>query len=183
MILLGEMGIGNTTSASALCSVILLRPVQDLTGRGTGLDDEGWKRKKSVVEKAVAFHQDKYSDGYTLLSRLGGFEIAAMTGAILQAYEADIPLLLDGFIVSTSALVAAMIQPRIADCLIAAHVSSEPGHRYILEALHLRPLLDLEMRLGEAGGALIALPILDAAAAIFNEMATFQSAGVSPKSV
>ena len=179
LLILGEMGIGNTTPASALCAAILHCPVEEIAGRGTGLDNDGLKRKITVVEKALAFHQGKYNDGYELLSCLGGLEIAAMTGAILQAHEDNIPVLLDGFIVSASALAASLMNPSVSNVLIAAHASVEPGHRIILDSLHLQPILDLEMRLGEASGALIALPILDAAAAIFTEMASFETAGVS----
>ncbi len=181
LIVLGEMGIGNTTSASALCAALLPCPVSEITGRGTGLDDIGLEHKISIIQKAIALHKEGMKNTYSILACLGGLEIAAMVGAMLAAHDSDIPVLLDGFIGSVAALLASMINPDVSRIFIAAHTSVEPGHRRILEHLELKPILDLGMCLGEASGALVALPVIDAAAAIFNEMATFESAGVSSK--
>lgn len=177
LLLLGEMGIGNTTSASAICAAILNTLPEQVTGRGTGLDDQAWNQKIEIVKKALAAHPTQNT--MEVLTRLGGLEIAAMAGAMIEASHQNIPILLDGFIVSAAALVAYKLEPSVWHNLIASHVSVECGHKIILDDLQLKPLLDLDMRLGEASGALIALPILDAAAAIYNEMATFESANVS----
>ncbi len=177
LILLGEMGIGNTTSAAAISAAVLNIPVENITGCGTGLNHEGWNHKKCIIENALHSHQ--ITGVETVLSCLGGFEIAAMVGAMLEASKHTIPIVLDGFIVSAAALIACEMEPSVQQNLIAAHISAERGHRLVLDHLDLDPLLDLNLRLGEASGALIALPILDAAAAVFNEMATFKSANVS----
>ncbi len=179
LVIFGEMGIGNTTPASALCAAIMQYTVPAITGRGTGLDNQGLQHKISIIEKAMDVHEKHLDSAESILTCLGGFEIAAMVGGILEASKNHIPVLLDGFIVTVSALLATKIDPAVRDTLIASHVSVEPGHRHILDYLKLNPILDLNMRLGEASGALIALPVIDAAAAIFNEMATFESSGVS----
>lgn len=174
----GEMGIGNTTSAAAIACSLLGRPAAQLAGPGTGLDTVGVTRKALVIERALAkLRSDKPLEA---LQRLGGFEIAALTGACLRCGQLGLPVLVDGFIATVAVLVAVRLRPELANWLFYAHCSAEPGHRRLLEALDAKPLLDLEMRLGEGSGAAVALPILRAAAALHSRMATFTEAGVSP---
>jgi nicotinate-nucleotide--dimethylbenzimidazole phosphoribosyltransferase len=175
----GEMGIGNTTSASALAAILTGRPPSELTGRGTGLDDVAVAHKVAVIERALDRRRPDAGDPLAVLAAVGGLEIAALVGAILAAAEARIPVVLDGFITGSAALVAAAIAPGVTPRLIASHVSAEPGHRIVLERLGLRPLFDLDLRLGEGSGAALALPLIRAACATLGEMATFDGAGVS----
>ena len=177
----GDMGIGNTTSAAALACALLDLPPERLVGPGPGLDSEGVTRKARVVSKALARHGDD-RNALSVLTSLGGFEIAALTGAILGCAARKIPVLVDGFIVSAAALVAVQQQPGARDWLMFAHRSAEPGHDAVLEALDATPLLDLGMRLGEGSGAAVALPLLRAACALHNNMASFADAGISGKS-
>ena len=173
----GEMGIGNTTSAAAIACSLLGRPAAQLAGPGTGLDTVGVTRKALAIERALAkLRSDKPLEA---LQRLGGFEIAALTGAYLRCGQLGLPILVDGFIATVAVLVAVRLRPELARWLFYAHCSAEPGHRRLLEALDAKPLLDLEMRLGEGSGAAVALPILRAAAALHASMATFDEAGVS----
>lgn len=174
----GEMGIANTTSAAALASALLQRSPSDLTGAGTGLDAGGIAHKIAVIERALALHAPADSD-WERLRRLGGFEIAALTGAYVAAAQAGLPVLVDGFIASVAALAAQRLNPGCGDWLLYAHRSHERGHAMVLEALRARPLLDLGMRLGEASGAAMAVPLLRLACALHNGMATFAQAGVS----
>jgi nicotinate-nucleotide--dimethylbenzimidazole phosphoribosyltransferase len=177
IVAVGEMGIGNTTSASAIAAALLgVEPVA-VSGRGTGLDDEGVGRKAEVVARAL--EGKELGGGEAVLAAVGGFEIGFLAGLILGAVEERLVIVLDGFITGAAALVAARIDPRAGDVLIAAHRSPEPGHALVLEALGLEPLLDLRMRLGEASGAALALPLVDASLALLDEMATFESAGVT----
>jgi len=176
---LGEMWIGNTTAASALCAALLGVEPERVCGRGTGLDDGGLARKVAVVERALTANAPDPGDALGVLAALGGFEIAFLVGLALGAASRRIVVLLDGFITGAAALVAARLTPAAVDAMIAAHRSPEPGHALVLEALGLRPLLDLGMRLGEGSGAALALPLLSASLAILNEMATFDSAGVT----
>lgn len=176
---LGDMGIGNTTASSAVVASLTGLNPEHVTGRGTGLDDAGWARKVEVIRRALEVNRPNPKDGLDVLAKVGGFEIAGLTGAILGAARARIPVLLDGFIVGAAALVAAALKPDVCDCLVASHRSSEPGHAVILDRLGLEPLFDLRMRLGEGTGAALAMLFLDASAALFNEMATFEDAGVS----
>jgi nicotinate-nucleotide--dimethylbenzimidazole phosphoribosyltransferase len=178
-IALGEMGIGNTTSASALVAALTGRPPAEVTGRGTGLDDEAVLRKVAVIEAALRLHEPRRDDPLGTLAAVGGLEIAALVGAMQAAAEARIPVVLDGFITGAAALVAVRIAPTLAPRLIASHRSAEPGHRVVLELLGLEPLLDLDLRLGEGSGAALSLPLVRAATRILAEMATFESAGVS----
>jgi nicotinate-nucleotide--dimethylbenzimidazole phosphoribosyltransferase len=171
---LGEMGIGNTTSAAALTSALLGLVPELVCGRGTGLDDDGVLRKIDVVRRAVALHADADP-----LTALGGFEIAFLAGLAVGCAQRRIVVLLDGFITAAAALAAVRIDPAVRDVLIASHRSPEPGHAYALEALGLEPLLDLGLRLGEGSGAALALPLLQASIAILEEMATFEQAGVT----
>ncbi|MFQ6311235.1 nicotinate-nucleotide--dimethylbenzimidazole phosphoribosyltransferase [Lysobacter capsici] len=174
----GEMGIANTTSAAALASALLRRSPSELTGAGTGLDAGGIAHKIAVIERALALHAPADSD-WERLRRLGGFEIAALSGAYVAAAQAGLPVLVDGFIASVAALAAQRLNPGCADWLLYAHRSHERGHAAVLEALRARPLLDLGMRLGEASGAAMAVPLLRLACALHNGMATFAQAGVS----
>lgn len=172
----GEMGIGNTTSAAALTAFFTKRPARDVTGRGTGVDDEGWTRKVSAVEQALARCQD-VADPLEASAQLGGLEIAALTGFYLGAAATRTPVVLDGFITTAAALVAVALEPAVKDYLFAAHLSPEPGHRAQLTQLDLEPLFDLGLRLGEGTGAVLAFGILEAAAATLS-MATFAEAGL-----
>jgi nicotinate-nucleotide--dimethylbenzimidazole phosphoribosyltransferase len=175
----GEMGIANTTPASALAAHFTGLGPDELTGRGTGVDEAGLARKREVVRRALALHSRAASDPLDALARLGGFEIAGLAGLVLGAAARRIPVLVDGFISSTAALCAVRIAPAAAGYLVAAHRSVEPGHRHVLTALDARPLLELEMRLGEGTGAALAMHLVEAAIRILREMATFTDAGVS----
>jgi nicotinate-nucleotide--dimethylbenzimidazole phosphoribosyltransferase len=179
VVALGEMGIGNTTAASALVAALTGRTPAEVTGRGTGLDDEAVNHKVAVIEAALRRHQPTRDDPIGTLAVVGGMEVAALVGAMLAAAEARIPVVLDGFITGAAALVAAAIAPNLGPRLIASHRSTEPGHRIVLEHLALEPLLDLELRLGEGSGAALALPIVRAATLLLSEMATFDSAGIT----
>lgn len=174
----GEMGIGNTTAASAMHAALLGLTAERVCGRGTGLDDDGVRRKVAVVERAVARHGDA-SDPVETLASLGGHEIAFLVGVVLGCAAERVAAVVDGFVATAAALVAVRIAPAAAGYLVAGHRSPEPGHRFGLEALGLEPLLDLGLRLGEGTGAALALPLLRAAAAILAEMATFETAGVT----
>lgn len=173
----GEMGIGNTTSAAAVACSLLGLPAAQLAGPGTGLDAAGVGRKALVIERALARHRS--DQPLTALQRLGGFEIAALTGAYLRCGQLGVPVLVDGFISTVAALAAVRLRPELAHWLFYAHCSAEPGHRRLLEILDARPLFELGMRLGEGSGAAVAMPILRAAAALHARMATFAEAGVS----
>jgi len=170
---LGEMGIANTTSASALTAALLDVDVALVCGRGTGLDDDGVARKVETVRRALEVNAGDP------LAELGGFEIAFLAGVVLGCERRRIAVLLDGFITGAAALAAARISPSAAGVMIASHRSPEPGHALVLEALGLEPLLDLGLRLGEGSGAALALPLLHASIAILSEMATFGDAGVT----
>jgi len=177
----GEMGIGNTTSAAALMHKLTGEPVVRCVGAGTGLPPEGIRHKAEVVAAAVQRHKGAAST-LEVLATFGGFEIAMMTGAMLQAAALRKVLLIDGFIVTSALLVAARLQPSILDYCVFAHCSGEQGHALLLEQLGARPLLDLGLRLGEGTGSALALPLLQAAANFLNQMATFASAQVSERS-
>ena len=173
------MGIGNTTAASAICAVLTDRPVALVTGRGTGIDDATHQRKIAAIERALAVNGPDRRDPIGVLASVGGLEIALLVGVIVGAAEARIPVVLDGFITGAAALVAAALQPAIAPRLIAAHRSIEPGHAVILEHLDRRPLLDLDLRLGEGTGAALAMGLIAAAVRLRDGMATFESAAIS----
>ena len=178
VVAMGEMGIGNTTAAAALCAALLDVEPTATCGRGTGVDDAGLARKVEVVSRALSAN-DRSDDPLAVLAALGGFELAFMCGLALGAAANRQVVLLDGFISTVAALVATRLAPDAADSMIAAHLSPEPGHRPALCALGLEPLLDFGLRLGEGSGAALALPLLDASLAILAEMATFESAGVT----
>jgi nicotinate-nucleotide--dimethylbenzimidazole phosphoribosyltransferase len=174
----GEMGIANTTAAAALASALLEEPPSCLAGAGTGLDSAGIQHKVSVLERALAKHANANTP-LEQLRCLGGFEIAALAGAFIAAAQAGLPILVDGFITTTAALTAVRIQPDVRKWLLFAHRSKEHGHARVLNGLNAEPLLDLNMRLGEASGAATAVPLLRLACALHNGMATFEQAGVS----
>jgi nicotinate-nucleotide--dimethylbenzimidazole phosphoribosyltransferase len=176
---LGEMGIGNTTSAAALCCALFGGAARDWVGRGTGVDEAGYKRKLAAVEEALAYHEGHLSDPLEALRRLGGLELAGIVGAIVACRFARTPVILDGFACTAAAAVLYKLDRRALDHCIAGHLSVEPGHRRLLEHLDMRPLLDLDMRLGEASGAALAIQILKAAVACHDGMATFEEAGIS----
>jgi nicotinate-nucleotide--dimethylbenzimidazole phosphoribosyltransferase len=179
---LGEMGIGNTTAASALTAALLDLPAERVCGAGSGLDDTGLRRKTEVVARAVTVNHVDASDPLRVLIAVGGLEIAFLVGAILGGAAARLVLVLDGFIVGAAALVATRLAPAATGYMVAAHRSPEPGHRLLLAELGLTPLLDWQLRLGEGSGAALVLPLLQSAGAILAEMATFEEAGVSDTS-
>lgn len=174
----GDMGIGNTTSASALASLLLGARVEDLVGPGTGLDELGVARKARRIRAALQRHGSD-TDPFHALASLGGFEIAALAGAMIGAAHRGIPVLVDGFIVTAAALVATHLSPNLMQWLHFSHQSWEPGHRYLLDAMGATPILNLDMHLGEGSGAGVATPVLRSACALHNGMATFSEAGVS----
>ena len=177
----GDMGIGNTTPSAAIAAALTGRPPASLVGRGTGVDDEGLKRKIEAVARALETHQPDPDDGLDVLAKVGGFEIAGLAGAILAAAANRRPVVVDGFISTASAMIAVSLCPQAVDYLFAAHRSVELGHQRMLDWLALEPLLDLNLRLGEGAGAALALPLMEAASDILGEMATFKEAGVSEK--
>jgi nicotinate-nucleotide--dimethylbenzimidazole phosphoribosyltransferase len=178
LIILGEMGIGNTTSAAAIAAALLKRSAESLTGLGTGLDNAGRARKAHIIDAALLRHGLSGASPEQILCAVGGLEIAAISGAIISAAQRRIPILIDGFIASVAALAAFRLNPSCRPYLIFSHRSAEQGHRLVLDALAARPLLDLDLRLGEGSGAALALPILRLACALHNGMATFAEAAV-----
>jgi len=176
---LGEMGIANTTSAAAICCALFGGDARDWVGPGTGLDDAGVRRKADVVAAGLAAHRGHLDDPFEVMRRLGGLELAAIVGAIIACRMARTPVLLDGFACTAAAAVLARIDSGLLDHCRVAHVSAEPGHARLLEHLDKIPVLDLDMRLGEGSGAVLAFPLLQGACACHNGMATFGEAGVS----
>jgi len=172
----GEMGIGNSTAAAAVGCALLGLPGSALAGPGSGLDGAGVARKAAIIDAGLARHPDR--SPLAVLRCLGGFELAALTGAYLRAAQRGVPVLVDGFITSAAALAAVRLQPTLAPWLFHAHRSAEPGHGRLLDALHAEPLLDLDLRLGEGSGAALAVPLLRAALALQAGMATFAEAGI-----
>lgn len=177
----GDMGIGNTTASSAIAAVLTGHPVQQVTGRGTGVDDAGLARKVAMIERALAVNAPDPADALDVVSKVGGLEIAGLAGVMLGAASARVPVVVDGFISGAAALIAAGLASQVKPYLIAAHQSVEIGHRLVLQHLGLRPLLDLELRLGEGTGAALAFHLIEASTRILDEMATFAEAGVSDK--
>ncbi len=175
----GEMGIGNTSSASCLMSVLCGIPIEQCVGHGTGLDDAGLAHKTFILKQAIAHHALNGVDAIEALATFGGFEIAMMAGAMLGAAEQKAVLLIDGFIASAALLVAYKMQPHILDYCVFAHCSNEQAHRQLLAYLNATTLLDLDLRLGEGTGATLAYPLVQAAVNFLNDMASFESAGVS----
>lgn len=177
----GDMGIGNTTPSSTIVAVMTGLPVAQVVGRGTGIDDEGLGRKIKVIEQALAVNQPDAKNTMDVLHKVGGLEIAGLAGVMIAAAHRRIPVLVDGFISTAAAMIAVGMAPGVRDYLIGSHQSVEIGHQAMLKHLHLTPLLDLNMRLGEGTGAALAFHLLEASARILREMATFDEAGVSDK--
>ena len=178
----GDMGIGNTTPSSAIVSVITGAAPELVTGRGTGIDDHALKGKVEVIKRAIAVNRPDSTDPMDVLAKVGGFEIAGIAGLVLGAALYRIPVVLDGFISTAGALIAAEMNPFVKDYIIAAHQSVEIGHRKMLEHLEQRPLLDLNLRLGEGTGAALGISLVEAGVKILTEMATFADAGVAERS-
>jgi nicotinate-nucleotide--dimethylbenzimidazole phosphoribosyltransferase len=176
---IGEMGIGNTTAASAIVAVLTGSSPDDVTGRGTGIDDATRRRKVAAIERALATNAPDPADPIGVLAAVGGLEIGALVGVILGSVAARVPVVLDGFITGAAALLAAALSPVVAERVIAAHRSLEPGHAIVLARLGVQPLLDLDLRLGEGTGAALAMQLIDAAVRVRDQMATFDSAAVS----
>jgi len=177
----GDMGIANTTPSAAIAAVFTGNPIGEIAGRGTGVDDAGLNRKIDAIQRALQVNQPNPDDGLDVLAKVGGFEIGGLAGAILAAAANQRPVVIDGFISTAAAMIAASLAPRVKQYLIASHVSSEAGHHLMLDWLQARPLLDLDMRLGEGTGAILATSLVEAACRILSEMATFDQAGVSLK--
>jgi nicotinate-nucleotide--dimethylbenzimidazole phosphoribosyltransferase len=178
----GEMGIGNTTASAAIAAVMTGQAVKEVTGMGTGINEQGLARKISVIERALAYHRPDPHDAMDVLSKVGGLEIAGMAGVMLGSAAARVPVVLDGFIAGAAALIAVSLQPRCRPYLIASHRSVERGHRVLLERLQLKPLFDLDLRLGEGTGACLGIELVQVALKVLTEMATFDEAGVSGRS-
>ena len=178
----GEMGIGNTTSASAIIHIITELPLATCVGAGTGLNSAGINHKMEIIKKAIAHHHVNNKDGLEVLATFGGFEIAMMCGAYLKAAELSMVILVDGFIATSALIVAQMMYPEVLDYCIFSHVSHEKGHQAVCDFLKAKPILNLEMRLGEGTGAALAYPLVKAAVTMLNEMASFEDAGVANKS-
>ena len=175
----GEMGIGNTTTSSAILSVLLGVDVETVTGRGGGLTEESFQKKKAVIRQAIAINQPDATDVVDVLSKVGGFDIAAMCGAFLGAAASRRPVVVDGFISAVAALCAVRLCPRVRGYLVPSHASFEIGYRLAMDAIGLKPMLLLGMRLGEGSGCPLAFTVLEAACAIINDMATFDQAGIN----
>jgi nicotinate-nucleotide--dimethylbenzimidazole phosphoribosyltransferase len=179
LLAVGDMGIGNTTTSSAMTAVLTGESPERVTGRGTGIDEERRRRKVDAIERALRINRPDPANALDVLAKVGGFEIAGLAGVMLGAAAHRVPILLDGFITGASALAAVGLCPSVRDYLIASHRSVEPGHETILRHLELRPLLDLDLRLGEGTGAVLAMSLAEAALRILREMATFEAAGVT----
>lgn len=176
---IGEMGIGNTTPSSAIIAAYSGLPVADVVGGGSGIDASRRQKKITAIEKALQVNRPDLTDPLDVLSKLGGLEIAGMLGVILAGAAHRVPVIIDGFISGAAVLVAVRLKPDLRDYLIASHLSEEPGHRIMLELVGLKPMLHMNMRLGEGTGAALAMPIIEAALKVINEMATFDDAGVA----
>ena len=181
LLCLGEMGIGNTTSAAAICLALFGGKAADWTGPGTGVDGERLARKTAIVAEAVACHRDAMEDAFDILRCLGGQELAAIVGSVLAARMGRVPVVLDGFACTAAAAIVHAAEAHALDHCLVGHLSTEPGHRRLLDRIHKRPLMELGMRLGEGSGATLALGILRAALACHTGMASFGEAGVSEK--
>lgn len=177
----GDMGIGNTTPSSAILIALTGKPVDGLVGKGTGINNGVLDHKKKVIDDAISLLKPDKNDPIDVMSKIGGFEIGALAGLILGAAARRVPVVIDGFISGAAALIAGRISPQSTEYMIASHVSVEPGHRVILDELGLKPMLHMDMRLGEGTGAALAMGLVDAATKIMKEMATFAEAGVSEK--
>jgi nicotinate-nucleotide--dimethylbenzimidazole phosphoribosyltransferase len=178
----GDMGIGNTTPSSAITAAMTGEKVEKVTGRGTGIDDKQLAHKVEVIERALEVNKPNADDAIDVLAKVGGFEIGGLCGVILGAAAHRIPVVIDGFVSGAAALIAVGLSPTAKDYLIASHCSVEIGHKAILKYLGLKPILDLELRLGEGTGAALGIFLVEAAAKVLAEMATFAEAGVAGKS-
>jgi nicotinate-nucleotide--dimethylbenzimidazole phosphoribosyltransferase len=178
LLIFGEMGIGNTTTSAAIAASLLGISAEEIAGNGTGVDATGRAHKVRVIEAAIARHGVAGAAPEKILSAVGGLEIAAISGAIIAAAQARIPVLIDGFIVSVAALAAVRLNPSCQPFQLASHQSAEQGHRLVLRALNVQPLISLDLRLGEGSGAAIALPLVRLACSLHNGMATFAQANV-----
>ncbi len=176
---IGEMGIGNTTPSSAITAAFTGYPVEQVTGRGTGVNDEALSHKIEVIKKALKVNMPDAKDSLDVLAKVGGFEIGGLAGIVVAAAARRVPVVIDGFISGAAALVAYRLEPKVKDYLIASHCSVECGHRVILDHIGLKPLLDLNLRLGEGTGAALGINLVEAAIKILTQMATFKGAGVS----
>ncbi|MBS1112213.1 MAG: cobT [Nitrospirae bacterium] len=179
----GDMGIANTTPSSAIAAVLTGRSVEEITGRGTGINDATWKHKVQVVKDAIALNKPSPSDAVDVLAKVGGAEIGGIAGLIIGAAANKVPVVIDGFISTAGALIAYSIEPKTRDYMFSAHMSQEAGHKAMLEKIGLRPVLDLDLRLGEGTGAALAMFVIEAGLKIYKEMATFGEAGVSEKEI
>ena len=177
----GDMGIGNTTASSAICAIMTGKTIAEVTGRGTGLDNKQLQQKIRIINESIAFNKPESAKPLEVLAKVGGFEIGGLAGVILGAAAHRVPVVIDGFISGAAALIAAGLCPQSKDYMIAGHCSVEPGHKLLLQYLGLKPLLDMEMRLGEGTGAALAMSLAEISVRILNEMATFAEAGVSDK--
>lgn len=177
----GDMGIGNTTASSAILAVMTGTDVASATGKGTGLNDKGWKKKVKVIEKALEINRPDPKDAIDVLTKVGGFEIGGIAGVILAGARYQIPVVIDGFISGAAALIAAGLSPEVKPYLLASHQSAEQGHRITLNHLGLKPLLNLDLRLGEGTGAALGIFLVEASLKVLDEMTTFAEAGISGK--
>lgn len=177
----GDMGIANTTPSAAIAAVFTGLPVKEVTGRGTGIGDEALAGKVKVIEDAIKVNKPDPADPIDVLAKVGGTEIGAVAGLVIGAAANRVPLVIDGFISTAGALIAAELEPKVKDYLFAAHKSVERGHKAMLDKMGLRPMVDLDMRLGEGTGAALGISIIEASLKVYNEMATFEDAGVSDK--
>lgn len=177
----GEMGIANTTPATALYARLLDLPVESITGRGTGIDDKGLARKVEVIERSIEVNRERLATPLETLAALGGYEIAGISGLILGAASVGMPVVVDGFISTSAAVCAIRLSCKVSDYLFFSHLSNEQGHKVVMQKLGARPILDLDLRLGEGTGGALAMQVIDASVKLYHEMATFSSAGVSGK--
>ena len=177
----GDMGIGNTTPSAAIGAVITEKSLDYMVGRGTGIDEEGLMRKRNIINSGIQVNQPDRKDGLDILSKIGGFEIGGIAGCMLAGAYHNRPVMVDGFISTAGALIAHILCPHVTDYLFAGHCSEEPGHQAMLEYLKLEPILDLGLRLGEGTGGALAMGIMEGALRVFNDVLTFEEAGVSEK--
>jgi nicotinate-nucleotide--dimethylbenzimidazole phosphoribosyltransferase len=177
----GDMGIGNTTPSAAIGAVITGAGLEEMVGRGTGVDDDGLSRKKDAIRRGIEVNQPNAADGLDVLSKVGGFEIGGIAGTILAGAYHRSPVVIDGFISTAGALIAHTLCPTVEDYIFSGHCSEEPGHRGMLKHLNLEPILDLGMRLGEGTGGALAMSIMEGAVGVFKEVLTFAEAGVADK--
>jgi len=178
---IGDMGIGNTTPSSAIIAVLSGCSAREVTGRGTGIDDETFNRKIQVIEKGISINMPDPGDAIDVLSKVGGFEIGGLAGCVLAAAAYRVPIVIDGFISMAGALIATELAPVAKEYIIASHISQEIGHRLMLERMNLNPLFDLHLRLGEGTGAALGMSMVEAGVKILKEMATFADAAVSER--